>query len=124
LDHDFICNRYNFEELIQTLSDKKQLEKVIVDQKTGIEFYIKSQVSVEDFIEFLLVFSTIDNLVVQKTKRDYENNGQLPIRNYLFEVSWADVFENHVVIDYCGIYVNSSFDVEFIKRDGMWMIKK
>lgn len=64
----------------------------------------------------------LDNLAQNDSKQEYEKNTLLGVSSFQFEPSWVKVTPEKVVIGYVGIYVNTDFNLTFVKINGEWTL--
>ena len=124
MNKDFPLNRFNFSNLIKHIEKESLIPNIIVDTETGIEFYGADIISKEILIYTLENFNVFDNLAQNDNIQEYEKHTQLGVRSFQFEPSWVEITPEKVVIGYVGIYINTDFDLTFIKNNDEWILIK
>ena len=122
MNKDFPLNRFDFSNLIKHIEKESLIPNIIVDTETGIEFYGADTISKEILIHILENFNILDNLAQNDSKQEYEKHTQLGVRSFQFEPSWVKITPAKVVIGYIGIYINTDFDLSFVKIDDEWTL--
>lgn len=123
-DSNIPLNRFDFSDLIEEIQKIEEIPKVIVDNATGIEFYVDKALPKDRLICFLKEFDLLDNLAQNDSKQEYEKNAQFGIKSFQFEPSWVEVTADKVTVGYVGIYVNTDFDLTFSKSGNEWILEK
>lgn len=118
----FEKNRYNFSQLIDRVKELEVVPEVIIDESTDIEIYEGNKISKDTLICILEEFNTLDNLVQDECRIEYEER-QLDVKDYQFAPAWVKVSDSEIVIGYWGIKVNSNFDKVFVNIDGRWIMR-
>ena len=49
---------------------------------------------------------------------------RLGVRSFQFEPSWVEIAPEKIVVGYVGIYVNTDFDMTFVKINEEWTLRK
>lgn len=49
---------------------------------------------------------------------------RLGVRSFQFEPSWVEIAPEKIVFGYVGIYVNTDFDMTFVKINEEWTLRK
>ena len=124
MNKDFPLNRFDFSNFIKHIEKESQIPNTIVDNETGIEFYGSDTISKEILIYTLENFNVFDNLAQNDSKQEYEKHTQLGVRSFQFEPSWVEITPEKVVIGYVGIYINTDFDLTFVKINDEWTLMK
>lgn len=124
MDKSFLLNRFDFSDLIEDIQKNENIPNVIVDNTTGIEFYVDKTISKDSLIGFLKEFNLVDNIAQNDSKQEYEKHIQLGIKNFQFEPSWVEVTTDKVTVGYVGIYINTDFSLTFSKLDNDWILEK
>lgn len=120
----FPLNRFDFSDLIEQIEKESLIPDILVDAETGIEFYGTDSISKEILINILENFNVLDNLAQNDSRQEYEKHTQLGVKNFQFEPSWVKAAPEKVVVGYVGIYVNTDFNLTFVKTDGEWTLTK
>ena len=124
MDKNFPLNRFDFSDLIEYIQKIEMIPDVIVDHATGMEFYVDQAIPKDGLICFLKDFNLVDNIAQNDSKQQYEKNTQAGIKSFQFEPSWVNVTPDKVTVGYVGIYVNTDFDLTFLKSDNGWVLEK
>jgi len=124
MDKSFPLNRFDFSDLIEDIQKIEIIPNVIVDNTTGIEFYVDKAIPKDNLLCFLKEFNLVDNIAQNDSKQEYEKHIQVGIKNFQFEPSWVKVTTNKVTVGYVGIYVNTDFSLTFSKLDNEWILEK
>ncbi|MCI8692907.1 MAG: hypothetical protein HFH91_09250 [Lachnospiraceae bacterium] len=124
MNKDFPLNRFDFSDLIEQIKKEPLVPDTIVDTETGMEFYNADTVSKENLIRLLENFNTLDNLAQNDSRQEYEKHPRLGVRSFQFEPSWVEIAPEKIVVGYVGIYVNTDFDMTFVKIDDQWTLRK
>lgn len=122
MNKDFPLNRFDFSNLIEHIEKESLIPNIIVDTETGIEFYGADTVSKEILINILENFNVLDNLAQNDSKQEYEKHSHIGVRSFQFEPSWLKVSPEKVVVGYIGIYVNTDFNLTFVKINDEWTL--
>lgn len=124
MDKNFPLNRFDFSDLIENIQRIEMIPDVIVDNATGIEFYVDQAIPKDGLICFLKEFNMVDNIAQNDSKQKYEKNIQVGIKSFQFEPSWVNVTTDKVTVGYVGIYVNTDFNLTFLKLDNEWILEE
>ena len=124
MNKDFPLNRFDFSDLIEQIKKEPLVPDTIVDTETGMEFYNADTVAKENLIRLLENFNTLDNLAQNDSRQEYEKHPRLGVRSFQFEPSWVEIAPEKIVVGYVGIYVNTDFDMTFVKIDDQWTLRK
>lgn len=124
MSEDFPLNRFDFSNLIGQIEKESIIPNTIVDTETGIEFYGADSISKENLIHLLENFNTLDNLAQNDSRQEYEKHTRLGVRSFQFEPSWIEIAPEKVVVGYVGIYINTDFDMTFVKINEEWTVMK
>ena len=124
MNKDFPLNRFDFSDLIEQIKKEPLVPDTIVDTETGMEFYNADTVSKENLIRLLENFNTLDNLAQNDSRQEYEKHPRLGVRSFQFEPSWVEIAPEKIVVGYVGSYVNTDFDMTFVKIDDQWTLRK
>lgn len=122
MNNNFPLNRFDFSNLVEYIRAKEELPNVITDTKTGIEFYNADKISRDMLTELLENFNILDNLAQKNAEQDYQKHEQLGVENFQFEPSWVEITSEKVVVGYVGIYVNTDFNLTFLKIADKWVL--
>ena len=124
MNKDFPLNRFDFSKLIKYIEKESLISNIVVDTETGIEFYGLDTISKELIIYTLENFNVLDNLAQNNSKQEYEKHTQLGIKSFQFEPSWVKITPEKVIVEYVGIYINTDFDLSFVKINDEWILMK
>lgn len=122
MNNNFPLNRFDFSNLVEYIRARKELPNVITDPETGIEFYNADKISRDMLTELLENFNILDNLAQKNAEQDYQKHEQLGVENFQFEPSWVEITSEKVVVGYVGIYVNTDFNLTFLKIADKWVL--
>lgn len=124
MDNNFPLNRFDFSDLIEDIQKIDVIPNVIVDNATGIEFYVDKAFPKDGLICFHKEFNLLDNIAQNDSKQEFEKNAQVGIKSFQFEPSWVEVTADKITVGYVGIYVNTDFNLTFSKSDNEWILEK
>ena len=122
MNNNFPLNRFDFSDLISYIQKTEILPNILIDDKTGIEFYGTNTVLRQYLICCLTDFNIIDNLAQMDSKQQYENQVQYDVKNYQFEPSWVEITLEKVTVGYVGIHVNIDFNLNFARENNQWIM--
>ena len=124
MNNDFPLNRFDFSNLVEDIRTREILPNVLTDAETGIEFYNADIISRDMLIEILNDFNILDNLAQKNAQQEYKEHELLGVKNFQFEPSWVKITSEKVVVGYVGIYVNTDFNLTFLKNADEWVLIK
>lgn len=124
MNKDFPLNRFDFSNLVEYIRTREELPKVITDTETGIEFCNADKISRDMLTELLENFNILDNLAQKNAQQEYKEHEHLGVENFQFEPSWVEITSEKVVVGYVGIYVNTDFNLTFLKISDEWVLRK
>ena len=124
MNKDFPHNRFDFSNFIERIEHESLIPNIIVNTETGIEFYGADTLSKESLINILENFNVLENLAQNDSEQEYKKHTQLGVESFQFEPSWVEVAPEKVVVGYVGIYINTDFNLTFVKINDEWTLMK
>jgi len=82
MDKGFPLNRFDFSDLIEDVQKIEILPNVIVNNTTGIEFYVDKTISKDGLTGFFKEFNLVDNIAQNDSKQEHEKHIQLGIKSF------------------------------------------